>query len=254
MAALTSFNALVEALRDGLPVNKVLLNRSRRDARIATVIELCRRRGVVFQFVPAEALDRKAGARNQGVWAEVSPVQFRSIGEMLAAARTGLVVVLDGIEDTGNLGAIVRTAAAVEADGIVLSVRGSAPVNDTVWKTSAGALGKVPLVQSRNLARDLEKMKAGGFWVVAADQRAGSNFYDFDFKGPTAVILGNEGKGVSPLLKKNADGLLAVPHAPAVESLNVSAAAAIILFEAYRQKQMKGDAAKKNLGKQNGKP
>lgn len=236
MAAITSLNVLVEALRDGAPVNKVLLNSSRRDARIATIIELCGQRGVVFQFVPAEALDRKAGARNQGVWAEVSPVRFHAMEEMLATARNGLVVVLDGIEDTGNLGAIVRTAAAVQADGIVLSVRGSAPVNDTTWKTSAGALGKVPLVQSRNLSRDIEKLKAGGFWVVAADQRAGMNFYDFNFKEPTAVILGNEGKGVSPLLRKNADQLLAVPHAPTVESLNVSAAAAIILFEAYKQK------------------
>jgi len=240
MAAITSLNALVEALRDGAPVNKVLLNPARRDAKIATVIELCRRRGVIFQFVPAEALERKAGAKNQGVWAEVAPVNFSSLDEMLAAVRTGLVVVLDGIEDTGNLGAIVRTAAAVEADGVLLSVRGSAPVNDTVWKTSAGALGKVRLVQSRNLAQDIEKLKKNGFWVVASDQHAGMKFYDFDFKGRTAVIMGNEGRGVSTLLKRNADQLLAVPHSPAVESLNVSAAAAILLFEAWKQKKNSG--------------
>jgi len=236
MAAITSLNALVEALRDGAPVNKVLISRSPRDAKISSVIDLCRKRGVVFQLVPAEALDRKAGARNQGVWAEVAPVSFCGFEEMLAAVRTGLVVILDGIEDTGNLGAIVRTAAAVEADGVLFLVRGSAPVNDTVWKTSAGALAKVRLVQSRNLSRDIEKLKQNGFWVVAGDQRAGMKFYDFDFKGRTAVILGNESKGVSPLLKKNADQLLSIPHAPAVESLNVSAAAAIVLFEAYRQK------------------
>ena len=232
MAAITSLNALVEALRDGAPVNKVLLNRARRDAKIATIIELCRQRGVIFQFVPGEALERKAGAKNQGVWAEIAPVAFSGLDEMLAAVKTGLVVVLDGIEDTGNLGAIVRTAAAVEADGVLFSVRDSAPVNDTVWKTSAGALGKVRLVQSHNLARDIEKLKQSGFWVVASDQHAGMNFYDFDFKGRTAVILGNESHGVSTLLKKNADQLLAIPHAPTVESLNVSAAAAIILFEA----------------------
>lgn len=239
MAAITSLNALVEALRDGVAVNKVLIGRSGRDPRVAAVIELCRQRGVVFQFVPGEALQRKAGGRNQGVWAEVSPVAFRTLDEVLAAARTGLLLVLDGIEDTGNLGAMVRTAAAVEADGVLVSVRGSAPVTDVAWKTSAGALGKVPLAQSRNLARDLETIKAAGFWVVAADQRAGSDFRGFDFGGRTAVILGNEGRGVSPLLKKNADQLLAIPHSPAVESLNVSAAAAVILFEAYRQKQLK---------------
>jgi 23S rRNA (guanosine2251-2'-O)-methyltransferase len=146
-------------------------------------------------------------------------------------------VVLDGIEDTGNLGAILRTAAAVEADGVLLSVRGSAPVNDTVWKTSAGALGKVRLVQAGNLAQDIEVLKKNGFWIVASDQRAGMKFYDFDFTARTAVILGNESRGVSTLLKRNADQLLAVPHSPAVESLNVSAAAAILLFEAYRQKK-----------------
>ncbi len=236
MAAITSLNALIEALREGAAVNKVLIGRSPREAKIAAVIDLCRSRGVVFQLVPAAAIDRKAGARHQGVWAEIAPVGFCGLGEMLAAARTGLVVVLDGIEDTGNLGAIVRTAAAVEADGVLLSVRGSAPVNDTTWKTSAGALAKVRLVQARNLAQDVVKLKEGGYWVVAADQRAGTSFYDFDFRGRTAVIMGNEGKGVSPLLKRNADQLLAIPHSPSVESLNVSAAAAIILFEAYRQK------------------
>lgn len=236
MAVLTSIHALIEALRDGMPVNKVLLGRSRQDPKIRTVIDLCRQRGVIFQFVPPEAVDRKAGARNQGVWAEIAPVDFSTMDALLAAVKTGLVVILDGIEDTGNLGAIVRTAAAVEADAVLVSIRGSAPVNDTVWKTSAGTLGKVLLVQSRNLAMDIEKLKKNGFWVVAADQRAGMNFYDFDFKVRTAVILGNESKGVSPLLKKNADQLLAIPHAKTVESLNVSAAAAIMLFEAYRQK------------------
>ncbi|HSQ34920.1 MAG TPA: 23S rRNA (guanosine(2251)-2'-O)-methyltransferase RlmB, partial [Candidatus Binatia bacterium] len=152
-------------------------------------------------------------------------------------AQTGLVVILDNIEDTGNLGAMIRSAAAVEIDGLLISVRNSAPVNETVWKTSAGALGKVRLVQSRNLAMDVEKLKKAGFWVVATDQQAKMNFYDFDFKSRTAVIFGNESKGVSPLLKKNADQLLAIPHARSVESLNVSAAAAIILFEAWRQKK-----------------
>jgi len=236
MAAITSLNALIEALTDGAPINKVLLSRSRRDAKLAAVIDLCRRRGVVFQFVPAEAVDRKAGARNQGVWAEVAPVGFCALEGILASARTGLLVVLDGIEDTGNLGAIVRTAAAVEADGVLLSVRGSAPVNDTAWKTSAGALGKVRLAQSRNLAQDMEKLKKSGFWIAATDQGAEMKFYDFDFTGKTAVILGNESRGVSPLLKKKADQLLSIPHSAAVESLNVSAAAAIILFEVWKQK------------------
>jgi 23S rRNA (guanosine2251-2'-O)-methyltransferase len=236
MATVTSLNALIEALRDGSPVNKVLISKARHDSKIATVVRMCRERGIIFQFVPIEAVDRKAGAKNQGVYAEIAPVCFFSLDSVLAAIRTGLIVVLDGIEDTGNLGAIIRSAAAVEVDGMLISIRNSAPVNETVWKTSAGTLGKVRLVQSRNLTMDIEKLKKAGFWVVATDQRAKMNFYDFDFKSKTAVIFGNESKGVSPLLKKNADQLLAIPHAQTVESLNVSAAAAIILYEAWRQK------------------
>jgi len=236
VAVVSSLNALIEALRDGLAVNKVLISRSRHDAKIAALVRLCRERGTIFQFVPAEAVDRKAGAKNQGVYAEIAPVGFFSLDAVLADLKTGLIVILDGIEDTGNLGAIIRSAAAVASDAVLISIRNSAPVNETVWKTSAGAMGKVRLVQSRNLAMDMEKLKKAGFWVAATDQQASMNFYDFDFKGKTAVIFGNEGKGVSPLLKKNADQLLVVPHDRAVESLNVSAAAAIILYEAWRQK------------------
>jgi 23S rRNA (guanosine2251-2'-O)-methyltransferase len=232
----SSLNALLEALRDELPVNKVLISRSRHDAKIAALVRLCRERGTIFQFVPAEAIDRKAGAKNQGVYAEIAPVRFFSLDAVLADLKTGLIVILDGIEDGGNLGAIIRSAAAVASDAVLITIRNSAPVNETVWKTSAGAMGKVRLVQSRNLAMDIEKLKKAGFWVAATDQHADTRFEDFDFKGKTALIFGNEGNGVSPLLKKNADQLLAIPHAPAVESLNVSAAAAIILYEAWRQK------------------
>jgi len=232
----SSLNALIEALKDDLPVNKVLISRSRHDAKIAALVRLCRERGTIFQFVPPEAVDRKAGARNQGVYAEIAPVRFFGLETVLADLKTGLIVILDGVEDTGNLGAIIRSAAAVASDAVLVSIRHSAPVNETVWKTSAGAMGKVRLVQSRNLAMDIEKLKQAGFWVAATDQHAGIHFYDFDFKGKTALIFGNEGKGVSPLLKRNADQLLAIPHDRAVESLNVSAAAAIILYEAWRQK------------------
>ncbi|MCX6556385.1 MAG: 23S rRNA (guanosine(2251)-2'-O)-methyltransferase RlmB [Candidatus Aminicenantes bacterium] len=236
MPGVSSLNALIEALRDDLPVNKVLISRSRHDAKIAALVRMCRERGTVFQFVPAEAVDRKAGGKNQGVYAEIAPVRFFSLEAVLADLKTGLIVILDGIEDTGNLGAIIRSAAAVASDAVLITIRNSAPVNETVWKTSAGAMGKVRLVQSRNLAMDIEILKKSGFWVAATDQRADTRFEDFDFKGKTALIFGNEGKGVSPLLKKKADQLLAIPHAPAVESLNVSAAAAIILYEAWRQK------------------
>lgn len=163
-------------------------------------------------------------------------MRLHALEDILRESRSGLLVVLDSIEDAGNLGAIIRTAAAVAADGVLVSLRRSAPLNETVWRTSAGALAKVKVAGSHNLAQDLEKLKEKGFWIVATSPRASLRYYEFDFKPPTALIFGSEARGVSPLLLKRADALLTIPHSAAVESLNVAAAAAVLLLEAFRQK------------------
>jgi 23S rRNA (guanosine2251-2'-O)-methyltransferase len=233
---INSINALIEALKGDAPIAKVLLEKGQNHAKIDAIARLCKERGVICQWVPSDAMRRKAGAGHQGVFAEVAPVAFHPLADILAAQAEPFLLIVDGVTDTGNLGAIVRTAVAAGVDAIVLSSRHSAPVNDTVYKTSAGALAHAKLVLSKNLAQDLELLKARKFWIAASDSHATQSYLGFDFLGPMALVIGSEERGVSPLLKKRADQLITIPHAAAVESLNVAAAAAILLFEARRQR------------------
>jgi 23S rRNA (guanosine2251-2'-O)-methyltransferase len=249
---INSLHALIEALGERIPINKVFIGIDRKDKRIDQVIMLCRQNGIVFQMVPPQTINRKAGANNQGVFAEVSPIRFYTLEEILQDIKTGLILVLDGINDTGNMGAVIRSAVAAEVDGIIIPQRHSAPINETVLRTSAGSLVKAKIVQSRNLTNDIKKLQEDKFWVVGTVKEGEKNvvYYDYDFTVNTAVIMGSEHKGISPLLKKNADQLVYIPHSESIDSLNVSAAAAVILFEALRQKahKEKEDGGKKEKG------
>ncbi len=235
---ITTLNALIEAIKGGTPIKKILINETKsekKDKKIAYIMDMCRKKGIALQRVPAQALDRKAGPDHQGVFAEISPVRFASLEEVLDNVRRGLILVLDGITDTGNMGAIIRSAVAAGVDAVIIPQRNSAPLNETVLKTSAGTLLKAVLVQVKNLNDTVKRLKEKDFWIVGADQKGTSPYYEYDFKYKTAIVLGSEHKGISPLLKKNADYLLTIPHSPQVESLNVSAAASVLLFEALRQ-------------------
>lgn len=234
---ITKINSLIEILNSDASVNKVFFSSERRDKRIREVIELCREKRVPFIRIPGNALAKKAGEKNQGIYAEVSPVSFTTIDDITGPGSKGLILVLDSVEDTGNLGAIIRSAVACEVDGIILSKRNSAPVNDTVMKTSAGTLLKTRIVISSNLSRDMKLLKKRGYWITGSVANEGIPYYDFDFTTPTAIIMGNEKKGISSLLKKNSDLFISIPHSKEVESLNVATAAGIILFEAYKKKK-----------------
>ena len=237
---INSLNALIEALQERYPINRVFISKAKKDNRIDNVIRLCRQNKVVFQMVPQETILRKAGPGNQGVFAEVSPIRFYTLEEILQSIDKELILILDSINDTGNMGAIIRSAVAAEVDGIIVSQRHSAPINETVLKTSAGSVLKAKIVQSKNLTNTVNLLKENGFWVVGTVMEKEKNsiaYYDYDFTVKTAVIVGSEHKGISPLLKKNADQLVFIPHSPNVESLNVSSAAAVILFEALRQRR-----------------
>lgn len=232
---ITTINSLIEVLKSDAPVNKVYISSERRDKRIKEVIELCKQKKITFIKIPPSALNKKAGDKNQGVYADISPVNFSTIDEITGPGSKGLILVLDSVEDTGNVGAIIRSAAACEVDGIIISKRHSAPINDTVMKTSAGTLSKVKIVLSSNLSREMELLKKKGFWIAGSVAGEGIPYYEFDFGYPVAIIMGNEKTGISPLLKKNADHLITIPHSEDVESLNVATATGIILFEAYKK-------------------
>jgi 23S rRNA (guanosine2251-2'-O)-methyltransferase len=237
---INSLNKLIEALEEKLPINKVFISTAKKDRRIDRVIQLCRQNKVVFQIVPQQTINRKVGADNQGIFAEISPIRFYTLEEILQNIKTGLILILDDINDPGNMGAVIRSAVAAEVDAIIVPQRHSAPINETVLKASAGTLMKAKIVQAKNLVHAINYLKKNGFWIVGTvmEKEKSLAYYRYDFTANTAVIMGNEHKGISPIVKKNTDQLVFIPISSNIDSLNVSAATAVILFEALRQKKI----------------
>jgi len=233
----TTLNALHEVLRRGHAVQKVLISRARGGAKITALKRLCREKGIAFQLVPQQAIDRRAGLPNQGVFARVAPVVFHRLPEILQDSESDLILVLDGILDVGNMGAAIRTAVAAEVDAILIPGRKSAPLDEAVMKTSSGALAQSRIVLSRNLARDIDHCKEAGFWVVATTVREGQLYDEYDYSGKTVLVMGGEEKGVSPLMLKKADSRVSIPQGTGVQSLNVAVSCGIVLFEALRQRR-----------------
>lgn len=233
-----SINSLIEALKARKTINKVFISKTRKDKqKIDLIFNLCRQNGVLFQIVPQGAIDKKIGYPNQGIFAELSPVKFFKLADIMRANKQGLILILDGINDAGNFGAIIRTAVGAQVDGIIISKRKSVPVNETVLKTSAGSLAHIRIVHSNSLSNDIECLKENNYWIVGTAINDGLEYYKYDFNYKTAVIIGNENRGISPLLKKKSDYILSIPHSSKLESLNVAVSTAIILFEAVRQKR-----------------
>ena len=236
---ITSINSLQEALSSDAPVNKVFINERRRDSRIKNILDLCKERGIPYMLIPQTALNRKAGNENQGVFAEISPVRFFSLDEIISEKKESLILILDSVTDPGNLGAIIRTSVAAGVDGIILAQRNSAPLNETVLKVSAGALMNSRIVPSKNISREMKTLKERGYWVISTNVKAGIPYHEYSFDAPTALVIGSEGKGISTIVKKHTDQFITIPHSKKIESLNVSAATAVILFEAIRQRTIK---------------
>lgn len=234
-------NAVSEALKArGRAFEWVGMARERHDLRLQRLIEDCRRLAVPVRFLQRTELDRMAGnAAHQGVVAVTSAKQYSDLDDVVGAKRGqySLVVVLDGIEDPHNLGAILRTADAAGADGIVIPQRRAASVTGTVTKASAGASEHLPIAKVTNIARTVEELKERNIWTVGLDER-GSQIYDaLDYNMDCALVLGAEGKGLHDLVKRKCDFLVSIPMLGKVSSLNVSVAAAVVLYEIVRQRR-----------------
>jgi 23S rRNA (guanosine2251-2'-O)-methyltransferase len=212
----------------------------RRDGTAGEILALAASRGLAGQFVPRPALDRLCDRTvHQGVAAVFDPIaawNWESFRQNLPPEGPALVLALDRVEDPGNLGALMRSALAFGARGVVTPRDRAAPLTRAALKASAGAAEILPLARVVNLGRALEDLKKSGFWVVGADARGPENLFTFDFPGRAVVVLGSEGRGLSPLVSKNCDFLVAVPQADQnVPSLNVSVAGAIFLAEFFRR-------------------
>src|SRR5271165_1644333 len=226
-------NAVTEALKaQGRAFEWVGMAKERHDIRLQRLIEDCRRLSVPVRFLQRTELDRMAGnAAHQGVVAVTSAKQYNDLDDVIAFKRGeySLVVVLDGVEDPHNLGAILRTADAAGADGVVIPERRAAGVTGTVAKASAGASEHLPVAKVTNISRTLEQLKAQNIWTVGLDERAPQSYDSIDYKMDCALVLGAEGKGVHDLVRKHCDFLVAIPMLGKVPSLNVSVAGGIVL-------------------------
>jgi 23S rRNA (guanosine2251-2'-O)-methyltransferase len=230
-------NPVLEALRAGRV--RELRVVSRGGGRIADVLKLAREHGVTVRQVPPEALERESRRGvHQGVVADVAEAESYTVDELVRGAPgPPLLVVLDGIEDPHNLGAILRTADAAGVDGVIRQTRRSASLAGAAAKASAGAVSHVRIADVVNIARALEELKDAGVWTVGLDGDSETPYDAVDYTLPTAVVLGAEGSGLRRLVKERCDRLAAIPMRGHVGSLNVSVAAGVTLFEAVRQRR-----------------
>jgi 23S rRNA (guanosine2251-2'-O)-methyltransferase len=235
-------NAVAAALEnDAVNVREVLVEARARNPRLQEIAETARAAGISVRTVPSEALEKlSAGNRHQGVaanYAASKQYDEHDLESLLeSSAGPALLLILDGVQDPHNLGACLRSAAAAGATAVVIPKDKSAPVNATVRKTSAGAADRIPIVRVTNLARTLETLKQAGVWMVGLAGEATQSIYAVDLKGPIGIVMGGEGEGMRRLTREHCDYLAQIPMSGAVESLNVSVATGIALFEARRQR------------------
>lgn len=244
MDKLRGIHAVKEALEAQRPIDRIAIAKGRQDTRIEEIVQLARKNSIPVRFEDRNQLDRLANSKDhQGVVALAAARAAATLDDILTTAsqahgQIGLIILLDGIEDPHNLGAIVRTALAAGAYGVVIPERRAAGLTDTVARTSAGALAHLPVVKVTNLARAMEELKQAGYWLVGLDERADKTYTEVDYTSPVGIVLGSEGQGLHELTRKRCDFVVSLPTTGPVKSLNASVAAGIVLFEAVRQRKL----------------
>ena len=234
-------NAVMEALKGSRSVNKLMIANGSTEGSIKEIIAVAKENGVNIQYWDRSKLDSIArGIRHQGVLAQVAPVQYAELEDILQVAKDRneppFIVLLDELEDPHNLGAILRTADAAGVHGVLIPKHRSCPLSATVAKTSAGAVEHVPVARVGNLVQIIKKLKQEGLWVAAADMD-GKDYYDTDLTGPLLLIIGSEGQGVGRLVKEQCDFVVRIPMVGKINSLNASVAGSILMYEAMKQRR-----------------
>ena len=238
-------NAVSEALKGNRSINKILITKGEKQGSIKEIIAKARDKGLIVQETEAAKLSQIIGNNNhQGIVAFVAPVEYVTTEEILKIAadkqEDPFILLLDEIEDPHNLGAILRTADAAGVHGVLIPKRRASPLTATVAKTSAGAIEYVPVARIGNIVQEINRLKKMGIWVVGADMAGESNYYDADLRGPVAVVIGNEGKGIGRLVKENCDFLVNIPMQGKIGSLNASVASSLLMYEIVRQRNGQG--------------
>ena len=233
-------NAITEALINGeREINKILISKSiHSDAKIEKIKTLAKERGIVFQFVAKEKFQPYAEFNHQGVIAQISPLKYADLDEFLEQNhQNSSLVILDGVEDPHNFGAIIRSCVCAGVSGIIIPSRRNVQVNSVVEKTSAGAINHIPIIKVNSLTNAVQKLKDSDWWIIATDASANDNYYDIKYNDMNfALIMGAEHAGVSKSLLKMSDFKVKIPMMNNFNSLNVSNATSVIIFESLRQR------------------
>jgi 23S rRNA (guanosine2251-2'-O)-methyltransferase len=232
--------AVIEAIESGREIDKVLIKRGLKSDLYSELIEKIRLLNITFQYVPVEKIERITRKNHQGVIAYISPIVYHNIEEIIPSlyesGKQPLILILDKITDIRNFGAIARTAECAGVDAIIIPETGSAQINEDAIKTSAGALHVINVCRSKNLQKTIQYLKNSGLKIIAATEKADHTYFSADFTGPIAIIMGSEDRGIALEYLKNADELVRIPIVGKIESLNVSVASAVLIYEAYRQR------------------
>lgn len=230
-------NPVLEALRAGREIKEIFVFQEGRGPAVEEIKRMAGERGIIIHKVDRRRLEQIAGDNNQGVAARIRPRSPWKMEDILQKKSQGILIALDQIQDPQNLGAIIRSAAFTGIDGILIPRDRSAPLTEAARKASSGGLEWVPVVEITNLARTIEQFQERGFWVTGGDHKAPSLPWEVDFSYPTLVVIGSEGRGLRPLIRKKCDHLIRIPGRGQMESLNASVATGIILYEIMRQRK-----------------
>ncbi len=235
-------HSVIEAIRSGKDIEKILLKKGLQGELFEELMDEIKETNINTQRVPMERLNRITRKNHQGVVAFVSAVTYQNIEDVLIGlfedGQNPLVLVLDGITDIRNMGAIARTAECAGVQAIVIPEKGGAPINADAVKTSAGALHNIPVCRVKNLFKTVEYLKNSGLQIVAATEKADDNYTEVDYSGPTAIVMGAEDKGVSSQILKICDRGAKIPIVGSISSLNVSVAAGVLIYEVVRQRSI----------------
>lgn len=233
-------NAVLEAFRSGRPIDKLYVLDGCQDGPVRTIVREARKHDTIIQFVEKERLSQLSETgRHQGVIAFAAAYEYAEVEDMLKLAEEKgedpFIIILDNIEDPHNLGAIIRTANLAGAHGVIIPKRRAVGLTATVAKTSAGALNYTPVAKVTNIVKTMEELKEKGLWFVCADM-GGTTMYDLNLKGAIGLVIGNEGEGVSRLVRENCDFIASIPMKGDIDSLNASVAAGVLAYEIVRQR------------------
>lgn len=239
-------NPVLEALQSGRPINKIIISEQLNKNTERELHQMAKKANTIIQKVPKKRIDQLSKGRHQGIIAYVTAYDYATIEEIVENARRKeqlpFIIILDEIEDPHNLGAILRTADATGVHGVIIPKRRAVGLTETVAKTSAGAIEHIPVARVTNIAKTIDELKEQNIWVVGTDEEGSKDYRTLDGDTAIALVIGNEGKGISRLVKEKCDWTIHLPMEGSIPSLNASVAAGILMYEIYRERNHLGES------------